>query len=145
MTRAKMEDVLAEYCSTQDSCTKCLLREFDGECEFRQMKDKVLEEMVKVLSGVLEDAFRDDEEDVVNHPKHYERAGAMGCIDEMRMIFGALPVYHFCICNAWKYRYRAANKNGAEDIAKSDWYMAKAKKLKEEIELDDLCGRFEDC
>lgn len=69
--------------------------------------------------------------DVINHPKHYTREGAMESIDEMLLIFGKEAVMHFCVCNAWKYRYRAAMKNGEEDIKKSDWYMAKYKELAE--------------
>lgn len=67
--------------------------------------------------------------DNVEHPAHYEREGAIECIDEMLMVFGITAVMNFCKCNAWKYRYRAADKNGAEDIAKSDWYMRKYKEL----------------
>lgn len=68
--------------------------------------------------------------DVINHPKHYCREGGMESIDEMLLVFGKEAVMHFCLLNAWKYRYRAADKNGAEDLKKSDWYMAKYAKLK---------------
>ncbi len=67
-------------------------------------------------------------QDAIN-PKHYQRENAMECIDEMIMVFGVEAVKDFCACNAWKYRYRAADKNGAEDLAKSDWYMAKYNEL----------------
>lgn len=70
-------------------------------------------------------------QDMVNHPPHYERDGGMQCIDEMEMIFGIEETMTFCKLNAWKYRYRAADKNGSEDIKKSDWYMRKYKELKE--------------
>ena len=70
-------------------------------------------------------------EDVVNKPKHYNREGALQCIDEMILLFGVDVVKHFCLCNSWKYRYRAADKNGAEDLAKSDWYIKKYKELSE--------------
>lgn len=69
------------------------------------------------------------EEDKVNHPSHYNREDAMECIDEMELIFGTEAVANFCLCNAWKYRYRAADKNGVEDLKKSDWYMKKYKEL----------------
>lgn len=69
----------------------------------------------------------------VDHPNHYNREGSMECIDEMVMIFGKKTVMDFCLCNAWKYRYRAADKNGAEDIAKSDWYIQKYKELKDSL------------
>ena len=61
--------------------------------------------------------------ETVNHPDHYTRENAMECIDEMVLVFGAEATMHFCLLNAWKYRYRAADKNGAEDLKKSDWYM----------------------
>lgn len=70
-------------------------------------------------------------EDNVNHPSHYNREDAMECIDEMVLIFGKEAVKNFCLCNAWKYRYRAADKNGMEDLKKSDWYLKKYKELNE--------------
>lgn len=73
-----------------------------------------------------------EEYDNVNHPKHYCREGAMECIDEMVLAFGIEAVKSFCLCNVWKYRYRSSEKNGEEDIAKSNWYMNKYK---------ELCGR----
>ncbi len=72
--------------------------------------------------------------DVVNHPAHYCRDDAMECIDEMVLVFGKTAVSHYCLLNVWKYRYRAADKNGLEDLKKSDWYMKKYKELKEGIE-----------
>ena len=71
--------------------------------------------------------------DNVNHPKHYCREGGMECLDEMLMLYGAQEVATWCKLNAHKYRYRAADKNGKEDIAKSDFYMKKYKELKEKL------------
>jgi hypothetical protein len=69
--------------------------------------------------------------DMVNHPQHYNH-GSMECIDEMILIFGVEAVMDFCVCNAWKYRARAAYKgNPEEDMAKADWYLAKYKELEE--------------
>jgi hypothetical protein len=73
-------------------------------------------------------------EDVVNHPNHYTNGG-MECIDEMILIFGKETVAHFCLCNAWKYRYRALYKNKEEDMQKSHWYINKYK------ELVESCGK----
>lgn len=69
------------------------------------------------------------EKDAVNHPEHYE-SGSYECIDEMVAVFGMSVVANFCLCNVWKYRYRALNKNGKEDMEKSDWYMCKYMVLK---------------
>ena len=71
----------------------------------------------------------------IDHPKHYNREGALEAINEMLLIFGTEAVKNFCICNAWKYRYRASDKNGEEDLKKSDWYINKYKEL---CEIDNI-------
>lgn len=68
--------------------------------------------------------------ETVNHPEHYNREGGMECIDEMVLVFGKEAAMNFCLLNVWKYRFRAADKNGEEDLEKSDWYMAKYAELK---------------
>lgn len=68
-------------------------------------------------------------EEKVNHPSHYNREGALEAIDEMVLVFGIEATKHFCLLNSWKYRYRAADKNGIEDLKKSDWYLKKYKEL----------------
>ena len=70
-------------------------------------------------------------EELVNHPDHYNMH-KMECIDEMLLVFGKKSVIEFCKCNAWKYRYRAGNKDDIQqDLAKSDWYINKAKELED--------------
>lgn len=74
-----------------------------------------------------------DSIEMVNHPQHYNREGGMECLDEMLMVFGREATMHFCLLNAWKYRYRAGSKwDGSEDLAKSDFYIKKYKELLDE-------------
>ena len=80
------------------------------------------------------------EYDVVNKPKHYNREGGFESIEEMEMVFGTEAVMNFCLCNVWKYRYRAADKNGEEDLRKSDWYMKKYQELKTKQEMPKNCS-----
>lgn len=68
----------------------------------------------------------------VDHPDHYNREDALECIEEMKLVFGITDLMAFCKLNAWKYRYRASDKNGDEDLKKSDWYMKKYKELQNE-------------
>ena len=63
------------------------------------------------------------EVDNVNHPNHYQ--GKNECIDVMVAMFGKEAVKHFCMCNAYKYRFRADKKNGEEDRLKAEWYESK--------------------
>ena len=56
----------------------------------------------------------------VNHPSHYQ--GKNECIDLMIVMFGTEAVKGFCKCNSFKYRFRAEQKNGQEDIEKAEWY-----------------------
>ncbi len=65
-----------------------------------------------------------DEEDVVNHPSHYE-TGKFECIEVMEEIYGREDVKAFCRCNAFKYLYRCKHKNGNQDIDKARWYINK--------------------
>jgi hypothetical protein len=76
----------------------------------------------------------DHPSDSVNHPSHYNRDDSMECINEMVAVFGKEAVMNFCLCNVWKYRYRASDKNGEEDLKKSDWYMMKYVELKGDLE-----------
>lgn len=95
-----------EHCSGVDpECTECWNREF-----------------IPAESDNVEQP-----KDNVNHPAHYQ--GKHECIDEMIVLFGVEAVKHFCMCNVYKYRFRAANKNGQEDLDKVNWYMDKLMEL----------------
>lgn len=83
-----------------------------------------IDELLKEMVG---EQMADKE--FVNHPDHYCRPGAMECIEEMIVLFGKEAVKNFCLCNAWKYRYRSTAKNGDEDLNKADWYIRKYKEL----------------
>lgn len=83
----------------------------------------------KVVDKTVEEVDKVVENDNVDHPTHY-KVHKHECIDEMVAVFGVEAVKHFCMCNAWKYRYRSSAKNGEEDLAKADWYIEKL------IELD---------
>lgn len=56
------------------------------------------------------------------NPNHY-KSGKYECIEEMIQMFGIEAVKNFCMCNVYKYRYRANQKNGEEDIKKAEKYM----------------------
>lgn len=73
-----------------------------------------------------------EDTDTVNHPEHYTQS-KHECIDEMITLFGLNAVIGFCKCNIHKYRYRANQKGGDEDLKKADWYMDKL------IELEAMC------
>lgn len=64
-----------------------------------------------------------DKVDNVNHPKHYEGSTSLECIEVMELILGYKAVGYFCLCNAFKYMWRYKNKNGEEDINKTNWYL----------------------
>ena len=70
--------------------------------------------------------------DNINHPKHYNREGAAECLDEFIAIYGIEAAKHACLFNIHKYRYRAADKKGLEDLKKSDWYFKKYVELSNE-------------
>lgn len=66
----------------------------------------------------------------VNHPSHYNKQGRRECIDEMCDLFGIANTQIFCLENAYKYLYRAGEKEGnskEQDLNKCKWYLDWAK------------------
>ena len=73
--------------------------------------------------------------EMVNHPIYYKKDGKE-CIDCMIDEFGKKAVIDFCMCNAYKYRWRAGKKDGnskEQDLAKARWYLSKAEELLDSI------------
>jgi len=76
--------------------------------------------------------------DAIN-PSHYRLEGKKECIDEIVELFGIVAACQFCIGNAYKYMYRAGNKDGnsyEQDINKCKWYIAWVAKQIESDEVD---------
>lgn len=55
-------------------------------------------------------------------PNHY-KAADHDCLDEMVVLFGREAAITFCKLNVYKYRFRASEKNGAQDIKKAEHYI----------------------
>lgn len=121
MTTNEMKEAINNYCIKRKSCDNCpLCKTGDGWCyEYGDGEEEKLKEHYEILFG--------SESNNVNHPKHYQ--GKHECIDEMIAMFGVEAVKHFCMCNVYKYRFRASAKNGQEDLDKADWYMDKLMEL----------------
>ena len=129
MTVEEVREALKSYCQSREACSPsnkppCPLLGRRGcyICE----DEEYLRETFKILCR-SSDYKGPKETEAVDHPAHYQ--GKHECIDEMIALFGAEAVKHFCMCNVYKYRFRAANKNGQEDISKAEWYMDKLMEL----------------
>lgn len=130
MTVKEKSKALGEWCKTQDKCSLCVL--YNKRCCYSYIEGDANSE--KRVCKNYEVVFGKDEHesDSVNHPSHYQ--GKNECIDVMVAMFGEEAVKHFCMCNAYKYRFRADKKNGEEDIKKAEWYESKL------IELGGIDG-----
>jgi hypothetical protein len=131
MTLEQKQALIDAWCDErweeEDGCDGCQFNHDGSWCHKGNVSDLTETECDEIMAqmGIT------PKEDPVNHPSHYTQGG-MECIDEMKLIFGTLATMHFCLLNAWKYRKRAPFKGKAiEDMAKSDWYLAKYKELKE--------------
>ena len=74
----------------------------------------------------------------INHPQHYNLPNRKECIVEMEEQFGIECTATFCLMNAYKYLYRAGNKenNSADqDIAKAKWYYSWVKNRAKDIDI----------
>lgn len=128
-----MRDAVINFCESQRQCDDCILN-YHPSCEvYNQLEapEDIIQDAYNKIHQpeVVEEVEEPTPPNMVEHPSHYNREGAMECIDEMITLFGREVVKHFCLCNAWKYRYRSNQKNGEEDIKKSDWYIQKYKEL----------------
>lgn len=68
----------------------------------------------------------------VDGPAHYN---GTECIENMRKLYGDEAVRWFCICNAYKYRFRDGSKPGVsaeQDEKKARWYEDYAAKMMNE-------------
>ena len=64
--------------------------------------------------------------DKINHPSHYNIAGKKECIEQMMEDYGKTVTVAFCLGNAYKYIYRAGEKEGnskEDDLQKAKWYF----------------------
>jgi len=66
---------------------------------------------------------RQDEEDMVNSPKHYNESG-IECIDALQAMLGS-GFDAYLQGNIAKYLWRYKYKNGVEDLQKAQWYLNK--------------------
>lgn len=123
MTIEEKADRIGAYCKSKDNCVKCPLKYGDENTCYEDW-----EEYPEAVARNYTVLFGDKCEDNVNHPAHYQ--GKNECIDVMVAMFRKEAVKHFCMCNAYKYRFRADKKNGAEDIEKAEWYESKLIELR---------------
>lgn len=132
MTIEEKRNIVDEFCGVSfdqhgNGCDDCIFNSNTSWCNIGTLTDLNEDNIDDVLAVIAKSTESTDES--VNHPNHYNRDGSMECIDEMLTVFGRESVKTFCLLNVWKYRYRAADKNGIEDINKSDWYMNKYREL----------------
>lgn len=89
-----------------------------------ELTDSEIKEIARAVScKYVDKKDYKSKSNAVNHPLHYQ--GQHECIDVMRVMFGDEAVKGFCKCNAYKYRFRAGQKDGntaEQDIKKAEWY-----------------------
>lgn len=135
LSRDDLLKELNEHCSKNVWCDSCELyqNKLCNEDTVRAILPiEELTPMWDILHPQVDEDVPTVEYDEISHPKHYCRDGAMECIDEMVLLFGKEVVKHFALCNIWKYRYRSNDKNGEQDVKKSDEYVQIYKRLCDE-------------
>lgn len=116
---AEESDIDEDDCDCVDDC--------DGDCdncEYAELDDRNNDEKIAQKAA--------PQYENVNGPAHYN---GTECIENMRKLFGDEAVRWFCICNAYKYRFRKGNKPGQSaevDESKAHWYEDYAAKMMSE-------------
>lgn len=79
-----------------------------------------------------------EQKELVHHPSHYNRTERKECWDEMIELFGVGAVIIFDCLSAYKYYYRAGEKEGnpkEQDLKKIREYMKHAEKLMKDNDI----------
>lgn len=133
LTVEEKRTALEDFCGMHDWCEDCPHTAYPHCGEFKTASSDTVNKCYDHFFGTKTPGTPADGE-TVNHPGHYNREGAMECLDEMVLVFGVDQTKVFCLLNAWKYRYRAADKNGIEDLKKSDWYLKEYARLTNRVD-----------
>lgn len=124
------------------NCEDCDCAEMtdDGDCicHYDDDEDDCDEDCENCEYADLNDHDDEDESEdsadyeYVDGPAHYH---GTECIENMRKLYGDEAVRWFCICNAYKYRFRNGSKPGVsakQDDEKAHWYEDYAAKMMNE-------------
>ncbi len=125
MTAERVKDLFGSTDRGYIRCSNCPLESDDCGCSTGY--EDCWNAIAEYITNDGRTELVEPKAEAVNHPSHYQ--GKHECIDEMIALFGVEAVKHFCMCNVYKYRFRAANKNGQEDLDKANWYMDKLMEL----------------
>lgn len=121
----ELEKKLSEW---KKEAAECLVLRDEAQKEAYKLK-KENEKLKELKTPTIENFSDEEPADNVNHPSHY--TGKYECIDVMQDVFGDNATDNFCLCNAFKYIWRARKKNGLEDVKKAIWYLNKYLELTE--------------
>lgn len=111
--------------------------DFDNPTDdYKRGVNDCFDAMLSALNGLGDEQKEDEHQDneQVNHPAHYNIPGRKECIEEMIDKWGREFVAVWCEITAFKYEYRAGEKNGnseEQDMSKRQWYLDKANELRQ--------------
>ena len=117
---------------TRDRCRYCTL---DLEVEY--IGEEGDEDMLLVEDMLSETEDEQHIKDNVNSPSHY-KTGKIECIVAMEDMLSPEEFIGYLRGNIFKYTYRYKDKNGIEDLKKSQWYLNKL--IEKESEKDGNHG-----
>jgi hypothetical protein len=82
----------------------------------------------KLMEELMEQAHKIMDEDLVNHPIHYNN-GSIECIEAIEAMLTHEEFVGYLRGNSLKYRWRFRYKNGIQDLDKAQWYENKLKEI----------------
>ncbi len=110
-----------DECNCNGECDSCGCAGCDGD--YRSDSEACgADEHPELPHPIKEEQPDAQQYEYVNGPDHYN---GTQCIEQMRHLYGDEAVKWFCICNAYKYRFRNGHKPGVsaeQDEQKARWY-----------------------
>ena len=77
--------------------------------------------MDRIMEELIEHAHKLMDEDLVNHPPHYNN-GKIECIEAIEAMLSHEEYVGYLRGNSLKYRWRFRYKDFIQDLKKAEWY-----------------------
>ena len=131
--REQMIRELDDYCEYAPSCNSCLL---ESSCtslmnKYENWTYDATDEEIQAIYDLM--CGKEVPTPINENPLHYAKSNnPWACGDAMIEAYGEEAFLHFCMCNAFKYIWRANEKGGTKDLRKAITYLEKIIEIKGE-------------
>lgn len=124
--RKQMITELDDFCERSPSCNDCRLEKCCTPLvdKYSDWTYDATDEEIQAIYDLM--CGKEVPIPINENPSHYAKSdNPWACGDAMIEAYGEEAFLHFCMCNAFKYIWRANKKGGTKDLRKAITYLEK--------------------